>query len=260
MKTVVKNEFIISSFSSSIVIIIDDCLKCRPSVVSSSPTAAKSLYGASVHANGFPSQVYPSSQQPMRAPFTSVSPTRASCLTGKVHEHIPTCKLSLPLRYSNWLEITDNELSDTILDICDKQGIEAVFPGYGFLSENADFARRVHEAGMIFVGPDSEAIYKMGLKHVARDLATAAGIPVIQGSGLLRNAEESLRLAQDVGFPVSIVYLCSFAFNFIIFNSYSTLYSIRTARRDTILIENLGYAKGLGWRRWYGPTRVLDRR
>ncbi|KAI4869941.1 AHS2-domain-containing protein [Hypoxylon rubiginosum] len=93
---------------------------------------------------------------------------------------------------------------DTILDICDKQGIEAVFPGYGFLSENADFARRVHEAGMIFVGPDSEAIYKMGLKHVARDLATAAGIPVIQGSGLLRNAEESLRLAQDVGFPVML--------------------------------------------------------
>ncbi|KAI1771000.1 AHS2-domain-containing protein [Hypoxylon cercidicola] len=93
---------------------------------------------------------------------------------------------------------------DVILDICEKQGIEAVFPGYGFLSENADFARRVHEAGMVFVGPDSEAIYKMGLKHVARDLATAAGIPVIQGSGLLRNAEESLRLARDVGFPVML--------------------------------------------------------
>ncbi|KAI1759909.1 AHS2-domain-containing protein [Hypoxylon sp. FL1150] len=89
-----------------------------------------------------------------------------------------------------------------ILDICKKHEIEAVFPGYGFLSENADFARRVHEAGMIFIGPASETIHEMGLKHMARDLATAAGIPVIRGSGLLRDAEEAVNLARDVGFPV----------------------------------------------------------
>ncbi|KAI1407306.1 AHS2-domain-containing protein [Hypoxylon sp. FL1857] len=92
--------------------------------------------------------------------------------------------------------------SDAILDICKKQSAEAVFPGYGFLSENADFARRVHDAGMIFVGPDSESIHQMGLKHVARDLAIAAGVPVIHGSGLLGSAKEALDVAQRMGFPI----------------------------------------------------------
>ncbi|KAF3059645.1 putative urea carboxylase [Daldinia childiae] len=93
---------------------------------------------------------------------------------------------------------------DAILEICQKQDINAVFLGYGFLSENAEFARRVHDAGMIFIGPDSKAIYQMGLKHVARGLATAAGIPVIQGSGLLRSAAETLEIAQRIGFPVIV--------------------------------------------------------
>ncbi|KAI0122685.1 AHS2-domain-containing protein [Daldinia grandis] len=93
---------------------------------------------------------------------------------------------------------------DAILEICRKQDINAVFPGYGFLSENAEFARRVHYAGMIFIGPDSEAIYQMGLKHIARDLATSAGVPVIQGSGLLRSAAETLETAQRIGFPVIV--------------------------------------------------------
>ncbi|KAI0849395.1 AHS2-domain-containing protein [Daldinia vernicosa] len=93
---------------------------------------------------------------------------------------------------------------DAILEICQKQDINAVFVGYGFLSENAEFARRVHDAGMIFIGPDSEAIYQMGLKHLARDLVTAAGIPVIQGSGLLRSAAETLEIAQRIGFPVIV--------------------------------------------------------
>ncbi|KAI0179694.1 AHS2-domain-containing protein [Hypoxylon sp. FL1284] len=117
---------------------------------------------------------------------------------------------SLHVRLADSSVLLDGEGSraytnvDSILEICKTHEIEAVFPGYGFLSENVDFARRVHEAGMVFVGPDSDSIYKMGLKHVARDLATAAGIPVIQGSGLLRNAEEALSLARDVGFPVML--------------------------------------------------------
>lgn len=72
------------------------------------------------------------------------------------------------------------------------------------MSENADFARQVHDAGMVFVGPDSEAIHSMGLKHVARDLAVGAGVPVIQGSKLLGSADEALAVARDMGFPVSI--------------------------------------------------------
>ncbi|KAI8963597.1 AHS2-domain-containing protein [Daldinia sp. FL1419] len=91
---------------------------------------------------------------------------------------------------------------DAILEICRNQKINAVFPGYGFLSENADFARKVHDTGMIFIGPDSEAIHQMGLKHIARDLATSAGIPVIQGSSLLTNAAEALKTAESIGFPI----------------------------------------------------------
>ncbi|KAI2466913.1 AHS2-domain-containing protein [Annulohypoxylon bovei var. microspora] len=93
---------------------------------------------------------------------------------------------------------------DAILDICKKHAVDAVFPGYGFLSENVDFARRVHDAGMVFVGPDSEAIYQMGLKHVARDLAVAAGVPIIQGSKLLGSAEEALALSRNMGFPIML--------------------------------------------------------
>ncbi|KAI1385920.1 AHS2-domain-containing protein [Hypoxylon trugodes] len=91
---------------------------------------------------------------------------------------------------------------DAILEICQKYSVQAIFPGYGFLSENADFARQVHEAGMVFIGPDSEAIHNMGLKHVARDLAVAAGVPVIQGSSLLESADQALGLARKIGFPV----------------------------------------------------------
>lgn len=56
---------------------------------------------------------------------------------------------------------------------------------------------------MVFIGPDAEVISKMGLKHVARDLAIAAGVPVIQGSGLLQSADEALHQAKEKGFPVS---------------------------------------------------------
>ncbi|OTB03152.1 hypothetical protein M426DRAFT_12743 [Hypoxylon sp. CI-4A] len=93
---------------------------------------------------------------------------------------------------------------ETILSICKEQSVEAVFPGYGFLSENAEFARRVEDAGMVFIGPRSDAIYTMGLKHLARDSAIEAGVPVIQGSGLLQNADEALEVARRIGFPVML--------------------------------------------------------
>ena len=58
--------------------------------------------------------------------------------------------------------------SDAIIDICQKQGAEAVFPGYGFLSENADFARRLNEEGITFIGPSPESIESMGSKRCVR--------------------------------------------------------------------------------------------
>lgn len=145
-------------------------------------------------------------------------------------------------------------LSDAILGICKKQEVDAVFPGYGFLSESADFARRVHEAGMVFVGPDSDAIHKMGLKHVARELATSSGIPVIKGSGLLQDAEETISLTQELGFPVSIAYLYHQFYIFRISVLYSS-YLLYLADLGT-----LGNAESFWRRRRHGPTRMLDRR
>ncbi|KAI0379391.1 AHS2-domain-containing protein [Hypomontagnella monticulosa] len=94
---------------------------------------------------------------------------------------------------------------DAILRMCARERADAVFPGYGFLSENAEFAQRVHDANMIFIGPNSDTISSMGLKHVARALAIDADVPVIRGSGLLKSPEEAVVVAQQIGFPVSIV-------------------------------------------------------
>ncbi|KAG8627533.1 hypothetical protein KVT40_005016 [Elsinoe batatas] len=94
---------------------------------------------------------------------------------------------------------------DAIIAIAKAQNADAIFPGYGFLSENADFAREVREAGMAWIGPAPEVIEKFGVKHVARQLAEKAGVPVVPGSkGLLRDADEAERQAERVGFPVML--------------------------------------------------------
>ncbi|KAK8076351.1 hypothetical protein PG994_003623 [Apiospora phragmitis] len=86
-------------------------------------------------------------------------------------------------------------------------GAQAIIPGYGFLSENAGFARDVAAAGLHFVGPSPESIEQFGLKHTARELATKAGVPVVPGSkGLLRSADEACRVvSEDLGgYPVML--------------------------------------------------------
>jgi acetyl-CoA carboxylase biotin carboxylase subunit len=84
-------------------------------------------------------------------------------------------------------------------------GADAVHPGYGFLSENADFARAVEEAGLTFVGPRPESIRLMGNKAVARETARAAGVPVVPGSdGELRDLGHALTVAREIGFPVLV--------------------------------------------------------
>ncbi len=82
-------------------------------------------------------------------------------------------------------------------------GADAVHPGYGFLSENAAFARACREAGLAFVGPPPEAIEVMGDKVRARELAAAAGVPVIPGSrGALGSADEAAAAARLTGYPL----------------------------------------------------------
>jgi len=82
----------------------------------------------------------------------------------------------------------------------------AVHPGYGFLSENADFAERVETSGFVFIGPPASAIREMGDKVAAIRAMKAAGVPTVPGSDgpLNDNAEESLRIARDIGYPVII--------------------------------------------------------
>ncbi|GAB6034854.1 acetyl-CoA carboxylase biotin carboxylase subunit [Galenea microaerophila] len=83
---------------------------------------------------------------------------------------------------------------------------EAIHPGYGFLSENADFAERVEESGFIFIGPKAETIRMMGDKVCAIKAMKAAGVPTVPGSGgpLGDNDEENLRIAREIGYPVII--------------------------------------------------------
>ena len=74
---------------------------------------------------------------------------------------------------------------DKLFEVVAKSGAGAIHPGYGFLSENADFARRCDREGIVFLGPTPEQMEQFGLKHTARALAEKAGVPLLPGTGLL---------------------------------------------------------------------------
>ncbi|MFB3827289.1 MAG: acetyl/propionyl/methylcrotonyl-CoA carboxylase subunit alpha [Bryobacteraceae bacterium] len=93
---------------------------------------------------------------------------------------------------------------DRILDAARRHGAEAIHPGYGFLSENAEFAAACEAAGVVFVGPPAEAIRRMGSKTAARQIALSSGVPVVPGSAPLANAGEALRFAAECGYPVML--------------------------------------------------------
>ncbi len=93
---------------------------------------------------------------------------------------------------------------DRIVEAAQRTGAQAIHPGYGFLSENQGFARACAEAGIVFVGPPPEAMAAMGEKVPARERMEAAGVPVVPGSGALRDVEEALAAAGRVGYPVLI--------------------------------------------------------
>lgn len=92
-----------------------------------------------------------------------------------------------------------------IVNLALEVGCDAIHPGYGFLAENAEFARVCEEKNITFIGPKSSVIHKMGDKTQARDFMRAAGVPITPGSeGNLANIEEALSLAAEVGYPIMI--------------------------------------------------------
>jgi len=91
-----------------------------------------------------------------------------------------------------------------ILDVARKSGAEAIHPGYGFLSENAQFARACAEAGIKFIGPPPSAMELMGSKTRARAAMQAAGVPMVPGSARGLSVAEAEAMAAQIGFPVMI--------------------------------------------------------
>jgi acetyl-CoA carboxylase biotin carboxylase subunit len=92
-----------------------------------------------------------------------------------------------------------------IIDVCNKLNVDAVHPGYGFLSENAEFARTVDKAGIIFIGPPAEAMEMMGDKLSAKATAKKHNVPMVPGTeGAITDIKEAKKVAKEIGFPVLI--------------------------------------------------------
>ena len=91
-----------------------------------------------------------------------------------------------------------------IFNVLQKSGAQAVHPGYGFLSENADFCRALAEQGIVFIGPTPEQMIAFGLKHEARALAQQSGVPLLPGTGLMPSLETAVEQAHIIGYPVML--------------------------------------------------------
>ncbi|HEX7065662.1 MAG TPA: acetyl-CoA carboxylase biotin carboxylase subunit [Bacillales bacterium] len=94
---------------------------------------------------------------------------------------------------------------EKILEIAKREQVDAIHPGYGFLSENAGFVRRVNEEGLIFIGPNANVVEIMGDKVRARQTMQAAGVPVVPGSeGAIHDVEDAVAIASEIGYPVML--------------------------------------------------------
>ena len=95
--------------------------------------------------------------------------------------------------------------ADTIVEVALRAGVDSVHPGYGFLAENADFARRVEASGLTWIGPPPEAIEAMGSKIAARERMRAVGVPVVPGTTRpATSVEDVLEAAAEVGYPIAV--------------------------------------------------------
>ncbi|KAI9833943.1 MAG: hypothetical protein M1819_003452 [Sarea resinae] len=117
-------------------------------------------------------------------------------------QHVSQVDEAVLLSGPNGSAYTDGE---NIIQIAKAKNADAIIPGYGFLSENADFAQAVISAGLVWVGPSSSAIESFGLKHKARDLAKSAGVPIVLGTdGLVETEEDAMYAAGKIGYPVML--------------------------------------------------------
>jgi acetyl-CoA carboxylase biotin carboxylase subunit len=121
-------------------------------------------------------------------------------------------------RGGTWLELADQTVcigsgpaSDSYLKIqriiaaAEKTNVDAIHPGYGFLSENSDFAEQTRASNIEFIGPPHEAMRKLGNKNEAKKIAREAKVPLVPGSeGLITSEEEALKIAHRIGYPVLI--------------------------------------------------------
>ncbi len=94
--------------------------------------------------------------------------------------------------------------ADAILQAARDTGADGIIPGYGFLSENADFADTCEANGIAFIGPTASQLRRFGLKHEARALAEQAGVPLAPGTGLLNDLDEAKRAARQIGYPIML--------------------------------------------------------
>src|SRR3954470_751191 len=94
---------------------------------------------------------------------------------------------------------------DKLMEVIEASGAEAVHPGYGFLAENAAFAKRLEEAGITFIGPPASAIDAMGSKTRARELMKAAGVPIVPGTTEpVETLESAEKIAEEIGYPIAV--------------------------------------------------------
>ncbi|QNQ55756.1 urea carboxylase [Serratia liquefaciens] len=116
--------------------------------------------------------------------------------------HVIEANLAIPLGGD---KAADSYLCiDKILAAAAQTGAQAIYPGYGFLSESAEFADACETAGIAFIGPTAAQIREFGLKHRARELAAVAQVPMTPGTGLLNSVEEAVNAAGRIGYPVML--------------------------------------------------------
>ncbi|MBV8194497.1 MAG: acetyl-CoA carboxylase biotin carboxylase subunit, partial [Candidatus Dormibacteraeota bacterium] len=137
---------------------------------------------------------------------------------------------------------------DRIIDAAKQTGAQAIHPGYGFLSENQDFARACQDNGIVFIGPPAEAMAAMGEKVPARERMRDSGVPVVPGSDALDSVEDAVAEAARIGYPVLIKA-----------SAGGGGIGMRVARSEQELRESVETAKSTAKRAFGNETVFLER-